>query len=231
VVDPASGHAWFLKRDLSPLPYWEIGSPFRYIFHAWFTARGIQFVHAGAVAACGVGALITAKGGSGKSTTTMLCAKAGMEFAGDDYCLVDPANNYLHSLYNSSKLKGPDDLTRVPDVVGLSQNPDSFEVGGAGKGIYFLPDVWPQRLSPGFPLRAILIPDVTGAEDSSLEPCSAADALLAMMPSTVAQLPAAGQGDCQRMAALVAGLPVYRLHLGSDVSQIPPLVESVLIGS
>ncbi|MGH9646862.1 MAG: PqqD family peptide modification chaperone, partial [Bryobacteraceae bacterium] len=146
VVDRMSGRAYFLKRDLTPLPYWEIGSPFRYIFHTWFAARGLQFVHGGAVGTSAGGVLLTAKGGSGKSTTTMLCAEAGMQFAGDDYCLADPRTGYLHSLYNSSKLKGPEDLKRLPDLTGLSRNLDSFENGGFGKAIYFLSDIWGDRL-------------------------------------------------------------------------------------
>ena len=228
VVDRHSGHAFYLKRDQSPLPYWEIGSPFRYIFHSWFAARGLQFVHGGAVGTSAGGVLLTAKGGSGKSTTTMLCAKAGMQFAGDDYCLADPRTAYLHSLYNSSKLKGTEDLTRVPDVTGLSRNLDSFENGGFGKGIYFLSDIWKDRLSSGFPLRAILIPSVTGSVNSRLEPCTSADALMAMMPSTVAQLPAADQSDSARIAALIERLPAYHLFLGTDIEQIPPLVQEVL---
>ena len=172
--------------------------------------------------------LLTAKGGSGKSTTTMLCAKAGMQFAGDDYCLADPRTGYLHSLYNSSKLKGTEDLKRLPDLTGLSRNLDSFENGGFGKAIYFLSDIWSDRLSSGFPLRAILIPSVTGSVDSSLELCSPADALMAMMPSTVAQLPAADQSDSDRIAALIERLPAYRLYLGSDIRQIPPLVQEVV---
>ncbi len=228
VVDRQSGHAFYLKRDQSPLPYWEIGSPFRYIFHSWFGARGLQFVHGGAVGTPAGGVLLTAKGGSGKSTTAMLCAKAGMQFAGDDYCMVDPRTGYLHGLYNSTKLKGVEDLTRLPEVTGLSRNLDSFENGGFGKGIYFLSEIWKDRLCSGLPLRAILIPRVTGSVDSSLEPCTSADALMAMMPSTVAQLPAADQSDSARIAALIERLPAYHLFLGTDIEQIPLLVQEVL---
>ena len=142
-----------------------------------------------------------------------------MQFAGDDYCLADPRTGYLYSLYNSSKLKGTEDLKRLPDLAGLSRNLDSFQNGGFGKAIYFLSDIWSDRLSSGFPLRAIMLPSVTGSVDSSLELCSPADALMAMMPSTVAQLPAADQSDSDRIAALIERLPAYRLYLGSDIRQ------------
>jgi hypothetical protein len=189
----------------------------------------LQFVHGGAVGTEAGGALLTGPGGSGKSTTAMLCAKAGMSFAGDDYCLADPQNLYIYSLYNSCKLRGAEDLIRIPDLNGLSRNPDSFENGGDGKGIYFLPEVWKERMSAGFPLRAIIVPKLTPSPNSRLEPCSAADALLAMLPSTVAQLPAADRTDCDRLAALVEKLPAYHLFLGSDTERIPALVSQVLI--
>lgn len=228
VIDCPTGNAYFLKRTADPLPYWEIGSPFRYILHFWFAARGLQFAHGGAVGDENGGVLIAGKGGAGKSTTTMLCTAAGMRYAGDDYCLVDP-NGYLFSLYNTGKLCGPADLERLPAMRGQSRNEDGFERGGEGKGIYFLSEIWPDRMSAGFPLRAILVPSVTKDRDTRLEPCSPGDALLALAPSTVAQLPTAGVGDCERLAALASKLPAWRLLLGSDLEQIPAVVRKVLM--
>jgi hypothetical protein len=228
VVDIGRGQAYFMKRDASPLPYWEIGSPFRYILHAWFSARGLQFVHGGAVGTSQGGVLLVGKGGSGKSTTSMLCVKDGLLYAGDDYCLADPKTGFLFSLYNTGKLKGAEDLERLPEMTGRSRNRDSFEQGGVGKGIFFFSDIWPERLTPGFPLRAILIPRVSGQRDSRLEPCGKGEALLALLPSTVAQLPTANQADCDRLAELAGELPAYVFHLGSDLEQIPALVRRLL---
>ena len=80
------------------------------------------------------------------------------------------------------------------------------------------------------PLRAILLPKITGAADTSVEPCNAREALAALLPSTVGQLPAAGSGDGQRMAALVRQLPAYRLHLGREIGQIPAAIQALLAG-
>jgi hypothetical protein len=228
VVDPENGHAYYVKTDDTPLPYWEIGAPFRYILHTWFAARGLQIVHGGAVGGDGGGVLVAGRGGSGKSTTTLLCARAGMRYVGDDNCLVDAEKGYLYSVYDSAKLQGHEDLGRIPDLAGYSRNPDGFELGGEGKGIFFLSEVWPDRVASGFPLRAILVPQITGRPDSRLEPCSAADALLALMPSTLAQLPSANQADCERIAYLVTKHPTYILHLGTDVERVPALIESLI---
>jgi len=228
VLDRVNGKAFYLLRDDAALPFWELSSPFRHILHPWFSTRGLQYTHAGAVGGQNGGVLLAGKGGSGKSTTSLLCVSAGMLYAADDYCLTRPGDAQVFSLYNTAKLKGPEDLTRLPEMSGRSFNEDSFEHGGVGKGTFNLSGVWPERMAAGFPLRAILMPTVTGKVDSRLEPCSPAEALLALAPSTVAQLPFSGQEDCLRLAALADKVPAYRLYLGSDLAQIPALIGELL---
>jgi hypothetical protein len=228
LVDLESGKAFYLGRDEEPLPFWELSSPFRHILHPWFASRGLQYTHAGAVGGANGGVLLAGKGGSGKSTTTLLCASAGMLYAGDDYCLTDAATGCVYSLYNTAKLKGLEDLERVPVLRERSYNADSFEQGGLGKGTFCLSDLWPERMTARLPLRAIVLPVVTGGRDSSLEPCAVSDALLALTPSTVAQLPQAALADCDRLAALAEKVPAFHLYLGSDLDQIPRLLEELV---
>ncbi len=230
VVDFDQNRGWLLKLDDGDFPYWEVGSPFRFLLHEWFAARGLQYVHAAAVGTEKGGVLLVGKGGSGKSTTALLCAAAGMHYAGDDYCLIDPSRAWAHSLYNTGKLKGSEDYARLPELKGLSTNPDSFERGGDGKGVYFLDEIWPDRIVAGIPLRAIVVPCITGQAATRLEPCSPFDALVAMLPSTVAQLPAAANEDCDRMVALAEKLPAYLLHLGTDTRGIPSALTTLLNG-
>jgi hypothetical protein len=151
-----------------------------------------------------------------------------MSYAADDYCLTRPEDGRVFSLYNTAKLKGPEDLERVPELTGRSFNEDSFESGGVGKGTFDLSELWPERMAAGFRLRAILLPTLTGNVASSLVPCSPGDALLALAPSTVAQLPFSGEEDCRRLAALADKVPAYRLFLGSDLSQIPVLISELI---
>jgi Coenzyme PQQ synthesis protein D (PqqD) len=227
VLDRETGRAFYLLRDDAPLPFWELSSPFRHILHPWFDAHGLQYTHAGAVGTPNGGVLLAGRGGSGKSTTCLHCASAGMLYAADDYCLTRSEDGQVFSLYNTAKLKGPEDLERLPEMSGRSFNEDSFEHGGVGKATFNLSELWPERMTAGFPLRAILLPTVTDKVESRLVPCSPADALLALAPSTVAQLPFSGEADCLRLAALAEKVPAYRLFLGSDLSQIPTLISTL----
>jgi hypothetical protein len=228
IVDHEAGKAFYLLRDAAPLPFWELSSPFRHILHPWFSARGLQYTHAGAVGGPNGGVLLAGKGGSGKSTASLLCAAAGMSYAGDDYCLTKADDAHVFSLYNTAKLKGPEDLDRVPEMRGRSFNSDSFERGGVGKATFNLSEIWPERVATELPLRAILLPIVTGRVESRLESCSPAEALLALAPSTVAQLPHSGQADLARLATLASALPAFRLYVGSDITQIPEVIGGVI---
>jgi len=151
-----------------------------------------------------------------------------MDYAGDDYCALDSNDPIrVHSLYNTAKLL-PQDMDRFPDLRQRIWNPQALVENSTDKATFFLGDVMPERMSAGFPIRAVLIPRVSNERDTRLEPCGPGAALAAIAPSTVAQLPTATQADMDRMAAIVARLPTYVLHLGSDLTQIPAVVQSLL---
>ncbi|QPN62988.1 PqqD family protein [Synechococcus sp. CBW1004] len=228
VVDVKAGRAWFVKLDALPMPYWELGSPFRFLLHSWSARRGLQFVHAAAVGDARGAVLLVGPGGAGKSTTSMLCAAAGMHFAGDDYCLVDAAAGWVYSLYCSGKLVGEDDLERFPSLRGRARNPDGFEGGGDGKAVVMLNEVWPDRMVERMPIRLLAIPRITGRLETRVEPASAVDALLALLPSTVGQLPEANGSDCERLLNLVSSCPAVTLALGSDPDGIHRAVSGLL---
>lgn len=228
VVDLSRGVAWFLKLDDQPLPFWEVGSPFRFALHRWFASRGRQYIHAAAVGDARGAVLLVGAGGTGKSTTSLLCAAGGMHFAGDDYCLADPGQGWVHSLYGTGKLLGEEDLQRFPMLRGRATNPDGFERGGAGKAVVMLTDVWPDRMVSGLPIRAVAIPRITGRLDTTISPATAAEALVALLPSTVGQLPEADQGDCDRLTDLLRPLPAFTVHLGTDPGGITRAIGSLL---
>jgi hypothetical protein len=151
-----------------------------------------------------------------------------MRYAGDDYCAVDCNDPvYVHSLYNTAKLL-PKDLDRFPDLRERIWNPRALVENSTDKATFSLGDLMPERMTFGFPVRALLIPRVTAQADSYLTQCGPTAALAAIAPSTVAQLPMAAQADMDRIAALASKLATYILHLGSDLAQIPEVVRTVL---
>lgn len=228
VVDAAGGRGWLVKLDAREYPYWEIGSPFRFLLHEYFAARDLQYVHGAAVGDDRGGVLLVGPGGTGKSTTALLCAAAGLRYCGDDYCLADPRRKVVHTIYGSGKLLGEADLVRVPELRGRSVNADGFEKGGDGKGVFLVDQVWPGRVVERLPLRAVVVPRIGMNAVRPWEPCPADEALAALVPSTVGQLPGATAADAERLERLVDGLPAYRLHLGHDPARIVASVREVI---
>lgn len=225
VVDLEVDHAWYFVKDPAALPYWERAAPLRQILHWWMASRGHQQVHSGAVGLPDGGVLLVGKGGSGKSTTALVSLNSELRYAGDDYAMVSVSPQpVVHSLYSSGKVHA-DNLSRLPHLVPALSNAALLD---SEKGVVFVQDHFPDRLIEGFPLRAIVLPTITGRADTRTVPVSRAAALAALAPSTVFQLHTSGAEALSYMARLVREVPAYVLELGADVSDIPPVLLALL---
>lgn len=225
LLDERRRQAFLWIRDVSLLPPWEYGAPLRHLLHWWLAGLDVQLIHAAAVGVSHGGVLLVGKGGSGKSTCALACLDHGMLYAGDDYVLtqatVVPSAD---SLYNSAKLELGHSL-RFPELAERFQQASTT---GGDKALIFIQNSDAGRLCSGFPIRAIFAPRVSGQRDTSLEPISAATVLRSLAPSTLLQLPGAGPRALRTMTELVARLPCYQLHVGTELAQIPRVVTQLL---
>jgi hypothetical protein len=189
-------------RDASRLTLAQRGSPFLHLLHAWTMSRGWAVLHASAAA----GVLLVGPGGAGKSSSALACARAGLPYLADDYCLA--RGDRLESLYCSAKLFARD-----------LEGPAAFHEPG-GKALFWMEPVTHAGL------RAIVLPEQTGQPRASLEPISAARALLAVAPSTLYQLPWSGSQTMRLLSDLVRRAPCFRLRLGAR-HDVPRLLETL----
>ena len=98
------------------------------------------------------------------------------------------------------------------------------------KALFFINDSFPQKIVSGFPIRALLLPKISGRTDTTLIPASPLMVLSGLSLSTLAQLPGADRGTLQVLKALVGTLPCFVLELGTDLSQIPKIIR-ILLGT
>ena len=207
------------------LPYWEHGSPLRSILHWWLLSKGLQLVHAAAVGNSSGGVLIGGKGGSGKSTTALTCLQSNLSYVGDDYTLLGfDSRPVVHSLYNSAKLNN-DHIQRFPSLLPKIANPERL---ADEKALLFVNEHYPAKVATRLPVRAILLPRVTGLPETRWKRVSVAMTLAALAPSTIFQLPRAGGEAFKFLATFARQLPCFSLEVGTDLSSIPPVIEGLL---
>jgi hypothetical protein len=225
LLDTSRDLAIYCTRDARRLPSYETGAPLRTILHWWLRPYGRQFVHGGAVGTANGGVLLAGKGGSGKSTTALACLHSELVYVSDDYCLlaIDPVP-YAYSIYSSAKLS-PENIYRVPYLRSAISNADRLDTQ---KALFFLQQHYPEKLVTGFPIRAILLPQITGRLETTLTPASSMASLSALLLSTMRQLPGADKATLGIIEQFIEQVPSYHLELGTDLTQIPEVILGLL---
>lgn len=206
----------------------EIAKPLQAILFAWCHSRGIQPVHAGLVARGGDGVMIGGAGGSGKSTTALLCVQAGFSYLADDYVgLPRPANGgqIAYSFYTSLWLEEE----HSKKFQWLTANRIEGQICGDEKLPFGVAEAFPDSMARQCIVRAVVLPKVAHLSHSRLRPASTAEALLKVAPSSVLQLPFIQPAIAfERIAALLRSVPSFWLDLGSDFDSVPLRVAEAL---
>ncbi len=217
--------ALFWVPDSGTLAAWEQGAPFRRIFHWWSVGVGLQLLHGAAVGTDAGGVMLVGKSGSGKSTTALACVGSSLKYLSDDYCLVENGTTpRVHSLYGSGK----GDASAIARLPRLAQAFISTPIDQQGKAIIFIWEHFPQAISRSFPLRALVVPRITMGTASSSQILSRGEALRALAPSTLFQMPGDRSTSLAHMTALIRKLPCWQLDIGSEPDAAQPLIEEII---
>jgi hypothetical protein len=226
LLDSQTRTAYYWVEAADQVPYYEKGYPLTTLLNWWLGLTGRFFMHAAAFGTPAGGVLLPGKGGSGKSTTTLACIDSELQIVGDDYCVIDSQSPPLaYSLYNTAKLKAESDLQRFRDFRPLVSNIDQLETE---KALLFLHTHFPGKMLSEMPIRAILIPEISGRPETHIRPARAADGLKALAPSTMFQLAGNGQPALQTMANLVRSTPCFTIELGTEIAAIPGVIREFL---
>ncbi|WP_436516312.1 hypothetical protein [Ekhidna sp. To15] len=210
--------------SVSKIPFWESDFPLRMIFHWWLIDSSYQPIHAGAVGKESGGLLLVGKGGSGKSTSTLSCLNSNLKIAGDDYVLLDSNLNLAYSLFSLSKLNHRSIRLLNNKELNLDSLPPPIE------------DKYRIKLYPKFenaliekiPIKAILLPTVTTNRETKIVECSSAQAMIALAPTTLFQLPGYREKSFIKMSKFIKQIPSFHLYLGADFNKLPNLLENFI---
>ena len=213
---------WTTYNSITKRGYWQVprltsveahefAAPFRKIFHWWSSDLGMQLVHAAAVGRSEGGVLLVGRGGSGKSTSALSVLGHDLMFAGDDYCLVSlDGNPRVFSLYGTGKL----DAQSASKLPLLEQSFHASDLRIQDKAVICAAQIFPESMIHQMPLRAIVVPNIAHHREPQLSRISGAEALRAVAPSTLLQMPGERALAMSRLADLNQCRPI--VHWDDD---------------
>jgi|GEM_PF-2148800 len=209
-----------------PLPMYEEAAPFRALFNAALNTADRQIVHAASVGVPGGTVLIAGAPRSGKSTLAVQSLIHGLHYQSDDLCVLSAEEApRTWSLYGVAKLRD-DSLGFFPSSLPLR----AFTEGTERKHSFQVDGAFPGHLLPEAPCKALVIPRISRQEASRLRPASGLEAMKALVPWSVSEVPAAGQSGVRIMMHALARIPAYHLDLGHDAAQAAGLLEGLARG-
>ena len=216
---------WSAYEDQALL--YEMGRPLHVLLSYWHRDAGLQLMHSALVALDGCGVLFPGLGGSGKSTSALSCLEAGWHYLGDDYISLSCTSDGTfmgHSVYSSTHVE-PDHLDRFKR---LRSHAIPARHEQEDKSLVLLNELYPEQFLASAPICAIALPRVCGAAESSYEPATKGQALLALAPSSMVMVPGRNAQTMEQLAQLVEHTPCYWMHLGHCLESIAPCVESIV---
>lgn len=225
VFDHRSDRSFTWFPDIMPLAVWAKASPFRIAISWLLNIHRMQMVHGAAIAIGDRAALLAGNGGAGKSTTALACALSSMNYLGDDYCAIAPETGNVHLIYRTAKVL-PNTLAMLPALRPWVANSDTMAVE---KGVMFLSsnDV---ALSRSAEIGVILLPRRAPDGRAGLSPATRAEAIQAVLPSTVGGLMGGTAYTPRAILRLVQGVPAFHLNLVPDMAAVVDTVARAIGG-
>lgn len=209
-------HAQYLLISDRPEEYPPPWHPFRFEFHNFAQKNGYLFLHGAAVGVGDQGVLISATGGSGKSTTVLGALLDGMDYVSDDYLIWEEETGRVYPLYSCGILNA-DSLERIPE---LKPRITAWVPNRENRAVLDL-NPYTDRFVPGMKLRAVLCPRIPQEDTSpAILPDPVKTGKMQMAVSTARQN---GYGLLKKDPAFlnqimqaVKDLPCYELRLSRE---------------
>lgn len=225
VYDPQRRVGVQLMQSADAFPPWEPGAPLRAFLHWEYAARGTRLTHAGTLGANGRGILLAGAGGAGKSGTVAAGLIHGLDSVGDDYVLIDIAGGVTARPLFSTLKQDAQGFARL----GLKQRLRAHgPLNWQGKHTFNIAEIAPRPVPATLDIIALMVPHISGGETSSIVPASRRDAMIALAPSGIMQMPGERESGFRFFGDLTRLLPCYRLSLGTHPEEIAGTISDFL---
>lgn len=210
-------------------PAWESSRPACPLLNAAARDSPWTVAHGAAVGCGGRFLMLAGRGRSGKTTAALACARAGWDYAGDDYVFANTRDGEVLPLYSSARLR--DDIShRFPELLSRALRAVSSEDGGETKHELDLSRTIADGRIRGGPLAAILLPRRQGSNSVVFAPARRGDAFDALFSTTHSSAPGPMRIYAEKLAALAARAPTWFVDTGPEPEAIPEAFERFLQG-
>lgn len=201
--------------------------PYRIIplVQLWSGRRGMQVLHGAVVGVNGRGVLLAAHGGGGKSTLSVSCLLAGMDFVADDYFLVNTHGPlYAMPIETIVKLHADmmEQLTPAMPIVWTDISRNNKKIMDAS-GYEF---------SKALSVEAIICPKIENCDEPQITALEPMKVLMALIHSTLIQkMTADYTKEAHAIFTRFFGLPTYELRLSRDLEKNVKILRTFIEGS
>jgi len=222
VFDPTTKVCVVVVSNVHKLPSWSLAAPLRAPMGMILESYGVYLVHGAAMGDAKGALLVTGYGGSGKSTATLSCYKAGMPIMGDDYVALRPPSTAtdrptIHNVFSSLKIM-PHELSEEATGNSLNDKRIIFPFQGSGDG--FLREA---------PLVAVISASVGKSVLTKTHKTAPEEAARIAYASTSLQIPMANEENyATSILSCARRTGAYRMVFGSERSHAPQIIEELL---
>jgi len=203
-AESSRGAGW-MREPPSPAAR-ERAVPFWPAFNWVLAQNGRPLTHAAAVGEV----LLVGPGGTGKSTTCLVAAAAGLPCAGDDYVVLSEEAGgeawTAHALYRWARLV-EESMQRLPALRAVYWDGEKSGVELPGQ-------------VESMPVRAVLLPRVA-ERTGRPRPLPRAVVARALTPSTLIQGAGTDPGVAGMLGRMLRSVPTLGLDVGPDIDRIP----------
>ena len=211
---------WWIG-DRARLPLWTHSVQIAEFVHWALAGAGVAMVHSASVGQHGEGLLLVGASGAGKSTAAIACVDAGWDYVGDDYCALHP-DGTTRNIYGVGRLTP----SSVPSFPALASAAIAIRTHDQ-KTVYDFALHRPDQLREQLRLRAVVVPALgpVALLPQLIPPTRAA---LAVIPSTLGQLPAMQPESLRLISNVLRSVPVYLLTFGPERREAPAQLARLL---
>ncbi len=215
---------YYARPKPEEVDYAVYGHTLAGLFSRWASEAQCIMLHAAAVGWQGKGVLVVGRSGSGKSTFSVSCLTAGLDFVSDDYALVSATGALQAMPLYTSVAVNPDMYEKLTSLGDPSVQPNAAWCNG--KLQFRLKD---EEICPALDIKAIIMPRVSGEDEPSIRSTSPGPAMTQMLHSSLTQLDRnRDTGLMRTIAARLGSLPVYEMSMSTDLSKNPAFLRSFI---